>query len=149
LSNNSVYIFDNGQSFNIGKSDSTEVTLSNNCGNGEESLDGVSIYSKIFKNPQTFDFTPLNGCKGASLTVFNELKSKADKLGIEIKPTNWKPDYTDITKGVINSIPEGAKVDWSSWNDNAPFELNIKNIPSGIKGRPSEFRLEVEYPYAR
>ncbi|SFV70267.1 putative RTX toxin hemolysin-type calcium-binding protein [hydrothermal vent metagenome] len=148
IKNNSVVIKGSGHSFNIGKSDIAKVTLTNNCGNGQESLNGVTIEQDIFANPVNLDFTPKNGCMGASSAVWNALKQKADEYGIKIKPTNWVPDFIDLTKGVIDSIPVGSTVNWSSWSDTEPFDLNITNIPNeGIKGRPNKFRLEVVYPY--
>ena len=148
--NNAVDIHGSGQSFNMGKSNMATVTLVNNCGNGEESLDGVTIEQDIFADPANLDFTPQNGCKGANMQIWNELKDKLDEYGIEIKPTNWVPDYTDLTRGVIEHIPDGSSIDWSTWSDTEPFDLEISDIPNeDVKGRPNEFRLEVEYPYSR
>jgi len=97
-----------------------------------------------------FDFTPIDGCVGADLTVWNRLKAKADRLKIEIKPTNWIPNHEELTRGVVEHIPEGATTDWSSWSDSEAFDLNISTIPDeDIKGRPEQFRLEIVHPYVR
>jgi len=147
---NSVVIYGHGHSFDMGNSDPARVTLVNNCGNGSETLDGVSIKQNIFANPSQLDFTPTNGCKGADMSIFETLKQKANAYGAEIKPTNWIPDYVDLTKGVVQHIPTGSDIDWSSWSDTTPFDLNITNIPNeNIDARPNKFRLEVVHPYKR
>jgi len=150
IKNNAVVIKGNGYSFNIGKSDENRVVIADNCGNGSENLSGVTIVQNIFVDPNNLNFIPQNGCKGASLAIWDNLKKKVDAYGIEIKATNWTPDYVDLTKGVINNIPAGSDVNYSTWNDSAPFDLNITNIPDeGIDGRPSKFVLEIVYPYNR
>jgi len=147
---NAVVIHGEGHSFNMGKSPLAKVALANNCGNGDESLTGVNIKQAIFADPAKLNFSTLNGCEGANMETWNTLKQKADAYGIVIEPTQWIPDYTDLTRGVVEHIPEGSIVDWSSWNDTESFDLNITNIPDeGVNGRPDTFRLEIDYPYSR
>jgi len=147
IKDNSVEILGEGISFSLGKSDISQVKLIHNCGNGKEQLAGVEIRDKIFKDPEHLDFTPIDGCSGADINIWNRLKTKLDKLGVEIAPTNWVPDYDSLTKGVIDNIPKGSKIDWSGWKDNEPSELKVTDIPKdGIKSRPKEFKLEIVHP---
>jgi len=146
--NNAVQIIGNGYSFNFGKSNNESIERYGNCGNGGENLTGVEIKDTIFVDAHNFDFSPMNGCTGADVAIWNSLKQKADKLGINIIPTNWVPDHKAITKGVLDSIPSDTTVSWENWSDSHEFNVSLTHLPNnGIKGRPEHFRLEVVHPF--
>ncbi len=152
ITGNAVSIVPYGYAYNMGGG-STNLSYGRNCFEGNETveIESFKYVDRLFPNASRLDFTTSSECigLGASQTVWNALKAKADSYGIEIKPTNWKPNYVDVTRRVIKAIPKEATVDWSTWNDSEAFDLHITNLPDGIDGRPTNFVLEVVHPYHR
>jgi hypothetical protein len=152
IEGNAVSVVPDGYAYSMGGG-SSNLSIKENCLDGAKRLDieGLHYTDTIFVNPKELDFHPTDECSktGASIKVWERLKAKADEYGIKIEPTNWKPDYVNLTKEIIEHIPKDAKIDWSTWSDSEPFELEITDIPTGIDGRPSRFSLEVVYPFSQ
>ncbi len=152
ITGNAVSIVPYGYAYNMGGG-SSNLSYGKNCLEGNESvtIDGFHYTHNIFRDPKALDFEVSSECMdtGASQTVWQELKAKADEYAISIKPTNWKPNYVDVTRRVLESIPQEATVDWTTWSDSEAFDLYITNLPNDVSGRPSTFTLEVVHPYKR
>ena len=106
------------------------------------------LVSELFTAPDNLDFSLVTGVPddvGAPLSVFNNLKAKADEYGISIAPTNWAMDYEGQTKAVVELAPSGSTYDWSEW----PEKVFVNLPPGQDFGGHSRFELRIRTPYPR
>lgn len=102
----------------------------------------------IFNDPAALDFSLLGDIPenvGAPVFVLAALKTKADKYGITIAPSNWIMDYEGQTRAIVESAMEGSTYDWSHWPEKV-----IITFPEGREfGGYHTFELRIRTPYVR
>ncbi len=152
VSNNAIAVDITDLAYSVTKG--TSVSLSKNYLQGGDDVStlpaGMAMVSNLFTDPANLNFSvrssiPNSVQIGASMTVWNKLKQKADNYGIKIKPTNWTPDYVGQTKAIIDGVPAGSTLDYSQW----PSKVLV-TFPAGVTfGGYSTFELRIDTPYPR
>ena len=149
--NNAVVVDPEDNAYSVAKENQDSFVTSNNnyLVGGDKVTDlpaGNNLVTEIFTDPNNLDFSLLENIStnvGAPISVFNRLKAKADKYGIEIAPTNWTMDYEAQTKAMVESALVGSTFDWSHWQEKV-----IVYLPVGQEfGGHSEFELRIRTPY--
>ena len=150
--NNAVVVSSEDLAYSVAKEGVKSFISSENnyfVGGDKNLPPGNELVPRIFADPSNLDFSLVSGIPtnvGAPLSVFNSLKAKADKYGINIAPSNWIMDYEGQTKAIVESAPSGSTYDWSQW----PEKVLVKP-PEGQQffGNQSKFELRIKTPYER
>ncbi len=150
--NNAVVVSSEDLAYSVAKEGVKSFISSENnyfVGGDKNLPRGNELVSQIFADPSNLDFSLVSGIStdvGAPLSVFNSLKAKADKYGINIAPSNWIMDYEGQTKAIVESAPSGSTYDWSQWPEKV-----LVYLPEGQQffGNQSEFELRIKTPYER
>lgn len=112
----------------------------------EDLPDKNSLVDRIFTDPANLDFSLVAGIPdnvGAPISVFKNLKTKADRYGIRIAPTNWEMNYEAQTKAIVESAPIG-----STYEKSQQSEKVIVKLPPGKEfGGHNSFELRIRTPY--